>query len=564
MTGLLGVVRRIRSGHSQRRNERDLQQRFTTFERRYRDIFIPNTIPGPRPERRVLVVAPKWPNLEGGLVLMKGLQQAGLAPVVLERKPQVFSPYYTLAGIDAICAEDEFPRLVPTLEWKARAAALLSQCHAVEEFVNLKWEGVRIGLFAASTASRLQRVGNFDLRSAEVRDQLTHHLARSMRAVLRAKAILDTLRPDLVTFLDTEYTPKGELFDICVNGGVEAIVIDGAHKTNALMLKRYNTGNRNEHVASLSAQTWENVRRLPWSNARAANVSAELSDGYATGGWYNTSRTQSHTHLVDPADAQQTLGLDPEKKTAFIFAHIVWDAPFSWATTLFTTYEEWLLETVRAACTNTRVNWVIKIHPAHVGKRVREGYPDEPAEVLVLAELFGPLPPHVTLMPADSEISTYSLFDVMDYCVTVRGTVGIEAATRGIPVLTAAKSRYSGRGFTVDSETQEEYLERLMRIQDLAALSERQRELAQRFAYGLFVLRPLQLESVTWDQDQTGGVPYPLADTSAKINLENATGWREAADLTAFASWIGRSRDEDFLACDSVANPSSCYEVQSA
>ena len=49
---------------------------------------------------------------------------------------------------------------------------------------------------------------------------------------------------------------------------------------------------------------------------------------------------------------------------------------------LFETYEEGLAETVRTAIGNDKVNWVVKIHPAHVGKWLRERFFVEPAEAV--------------------------------------------------------------------------------------------------------------------------------------------------------------------------------------
>lgn len=557
--GLLGPVRRVRRWRSARHIDRDRRRRLAAFKKQYGRVLDARVL-GPRPARRALVVTPKWPNLEGGLVLMKGLQEAGFAPVVLEKKPDIFGPYYRLAGIDAIHRWDEFSLVDATTDWMTPAAALLKSCGSIEDVTALRWEGVRVGLYAASTASRQKRVGSFNLEIPEVRKLLTQYLSRSIRAVNGAHAMLTAIRPDLVTFLDPENTPKGELFDSCLNNGIDAVVIDSAHRVNTLMLKRYNVNNRDDQLASLSARTWTTARSLPWSDARRAKLSEELFQGYSTGRWFGTSRTQFHTRLMDSGTVRRVLGLDPRKRTVFVFSHILWDAPFSWAQPLFPTYEEWLVETVRAACRNTLVNWVIKIHPANVGKRALEGYPVEPTETRVLAEQIGTLPEHVVLLPADSEISTYSVFDVMDCCVTVRGTIGIEAAARGIPVLTASRSRYSGRGFTIDSETRDQYLERLSLVQDLCGLSDTERDLAQRFAYGLFVLRPLKLESVTWEHGQLG---YPPGESPAKIHVKESNGWREAADLSAFAAWVGGSKDEDFLAGDPVGHTSVSHEVQS-
>ena len=99
----------------------------------------------------------------------------------------------------------------------------------------------------------------------------------------------------------------------------------------------------------------------------------------------------------------------------------------------------------------------------------------------------------------------------------MRGTVGVEAARLGIPVLTAGPARYAELGFTVDSASRGEYLARLARIEDTPPLSAEQRELAERFGYGLFLLRPCSL----------------------------------ATDLPALTDWFA-SCEEDFLARDAV------------
>jgi hypothetical protein len=134
----------------------------------------------------------------------------------------------------------------------------------------------------------------------------------------------------------------------------------------------------------------------------------------------------------------------------------------------------------------------------------------------------------------------------MDCCLTVRGTVGIEAARLGIPVLTAGVSRYTNLGFTVDSTSREEYLARLRRIEATPRLSEGQRELAERFAYGLFLLRPLTIESVGWDVPAST-VFNGTIDRQARIQIRTEGEWRQTAEMGALADWFA-SREEDFLA----------------
>ncbi len=145
---------------------------------------------------------------------------------------------------------------------------------------------------------------------------------------------------------------------------------------------------------------------------------------------------------------------------------------------LFIGYEEWFLETVRAACANEKANWIVKIHPENIVKNRRDGVPGEPSEVVAIREHIGDLPSHVVMLDASTDISTYSLFQIMDYCLTVWGTVGIEAVSFGVPVLTAGIGHYEYRGFTVDSDSRTEYLSRLAPIHEQPLLSAHERKLA--------------------------------------------------------------------------------------
>ena len=214
---------------------------------------------------------------------------------------------------------------------------------------------------------------------------------------------------------------------------------------------------------------------------------------------------------------------------------------------------------MQAACANEELQWVVKIHPGHAGKRVDSWRKSDEEDTLRMR--FGRLPKHVSLIPARSDISTLSLFPVMDYCLTVRGTVGLEAACRGIPVLTGGTGRYDRKGFTINSTTPQQYLERIARLQDISRLSPAQIELAERFAYGLFLLRPLPLSSIALVYDKEFSVEN--LSNPIEINLRNRKDWGEAADLRAFVNWATKSDEEDFLLrpdAGSIDNPEDVWE----
>jgi Capsule polysaccharide biosynthesis protein len=537
-----------------RHREIGLWRAYRAWKREYGEALRPSLHTGSRMEPSVasqarpkaLIVAKETINgAKIEIALIKGLELAGYVPVVLTDRS--FVKFYKLAGVSEFIFWEDFTDRLDS----AGAEETARGCQSIDDLLAFHHAGARVGRFAASTVLRFLRVGHLDLADPATRKALAQHLALGMLRARAAQRILQRVRPGLALFLGNRYTGQGELMDVCVAGGVSVVTWFEAHRGNLLMLKRYNRENTDQHHASLSEESWRLLRCMEWSPARRDELRREIDHNYATGDWYCRGGTQFDKRIVSAAEIRERLGLDPRKKTAVIFPHIIWDATLFWGRDLFENYEEWLIETVRAACANSQVNWVIKIHPAHVIKNIWEGYTGEPAEMVVIRGQIGQLPPHVFVIPASSDVNTFSLFDVMDYCVTVRGTIGIEAATLGIPVVTAGSGRFDRHGFTVDSETTEEYLDRLAHIQEIPKPTAEQRELAERFAYGAFVLRPLALTVMTieYDRDQQ-------ATMRVRINAKSSEDLEKAPDLRAFADWVANSTSEDFLS-PLAASPAS-------
>lgn len=488
--------------------------------------------------RRALIVTKGTVNgMQIELPLTKGIELGGFVPTVLTSRPDLIK-LYRLGGIQSFVRWAEFPE-TPPIE---RAEALVAAATCVEDLLDFEFIGARVGKFAVSSTFRSLRVGRLSLADEQTRQRLVKHLAQGMARAAAAARVLDQVQPDVALLMGNRYTGHGEMMDLCLARGIDVLTWFDSHRSSSLMLKRYRRSNRDQHHASLSDESWEQLRHLPWTAERRAALKRELHDPYATGDWYSRGGTQVNKSILAADAVRDRLGLDPAKKTAVIFPHVVWDATLFWGTDLFSNYQDWLIATVKAACANPRLNWIIKIHPVHVQKKAVDRYLEDASETAVIQKYVGELPAHVHVIPPDTDINTYSLFPLMDYCLTVRGTIGIEAACLGIPVLTAGTGRYDHRGFTLDSESRDEYLARLAALETLAPMTTRERELAERFAYGAFVLRPLPLTAVTIEHGRDR-----KATQEVRVNARTPQELRQSPDMVALGAWAADRRLEDFL-----------------
>ena len=299
-------------------------------------------------------------------------------------------------------------------------------------------------------------------------------LARGLQAIEAAKDILQRFRPTTVFFGDALYTLQGTFQDLCLANGVDAVQISPALEDSTLYLKRCTFENRDWPYTSLSTAVWAKILEGgSWTAALSASFHARHRQAYLGGGWCSLQALTKNTETWSPRETRGYLGLGEAAKLAVLFPHLVWDTPV-YGQNLYPDHASWLIAVVRAAMANERVRWIIKLHPANVFSTQNEDFKASSsfAEIALLENAIGTLPPHVRVLMPDAKVSTYSLLEIADYCLTETGTVGIEGAAMGVTVLTAGKSHYAGKGFTVDPRSQEELVDHVGRIDELPRISE--------------------------------------------------------------------------------------------
>lgn len=553
LRGPIGDLARLVATASERERWRIIRQDFEACRAQIERIA--RGAPAGDPARTAWVVC-SMPTVWGVKmdgVLSWALRLGDFSPVGVHLGHNTWSRrYYRLFGIERAL---DFPRSLSRLPRAVPAPEIVDFVRSrptVRDLLGLAYRQVDIGRVALSNVLNRRKFSKFDLAEPATLAEVESELIQAQRNVLAAERIVDEHRPAVAMLLEKGLSPMAEVFGVCVARGIPVVQYVGAQTRSAYVLKRYTRENRHQHPFSLDPATWAAIRSMPWDPADEAAVMRDFEESYRSGTWFDR-KFLHHGKQIKPPDAVRAqLGLDPARKTAVVFSHVLWDATFFYGDGLFDDYETWLLETVRAACANPRVNWVVKLHPDLVWKLKYEGYAGELRDVLAMRSAVGSLPPHVKLVLPDTDISTYSFFAIADCCVTVRGTVGIEMACHGVPVLTAGTGRYSGLGFTMDSDSAAEYLGRLATLESLPPMSREQVELARRFAHALFKRRPWPVrtfELVRMPPDRAG---HPL-DANVLVHAQTFEEFASASDMQEFADWIASGQIDYLQAAIGVA-----------
>jgi hypothetical protein len=499
-----------------------------------------------RPRRRVLIVSltddDAQLRLEG--ILAKALEaHGGEVAVLTSRGNRNGIRTWRAFGVRRLVFyEDHAPE---PARWRAAAREAAARCSTLADYKRLEYRGARVGRQALSTVVRSRHDPLVELADPGVRADLEQKIGFGMESAHAGEQILDAAAPDVLVTIERGYVGYGSVSDVALERGIPVIQFQASHRDDAFILKRYDAASRELQARSIDERTWERLLAGGWTEARERRLREEL-EAREQGKWFLARRVRHGERASSPDDVRRRLGLDPGRKVAVLFSHVLWDASMFYGRDLFEDQGKWFIETVRLAAEDDRVQWVVKLHPALLWKLHADGVRSEPAELTMIRDEVGELPAHVRLVLPHEEISNAELFRIIDAGITIRGTVGIELPPLGVPVITAGTSDYSGRGFTIDADTIEQYERNVRAIPELEPLSEEQVALAKLYAYGIFCVRPWRFHSFSLDY-----LPLDEAGDSLEHRVRFRVRSREelerAEDLGAFARWVLESDEADFV-----------------
>ena len=498
------------------------------------------------PHLLILSYLPLHYTLKMEMLLARSFQDRGWkVSVMTNRSTDGFVRAYfgRLSGATLLRIEDflDFGDAAGIASFVKTAVATARE--STTEFKGLTYRGAPLPLNAIASLTAGRPDGMIEPSPRLYRD-LGKTLRRSALLLNAAERLYGAMRPTLVLSQEKGFIGTCESFHAAMALGIDYVQWVSCHEPESVMFKRYRRERAREHPFSISDATWRSARKQPWDERFRDIVLGEFERGYKSGEWFKYKRLAQDQKFADREGLARQLGLDSAKKTAVIYSHILNDANLFYGNDLFPGgYEQWLVETVRAASENPDVNWVLKLHPANVFRNARIGYSGEYGELIALRHAFGEVPAFLRVVRPEEKVSPLSFFGLTDWGITVRGTIGMELPCFGVPVLTAGSGRYSGKGFTVDSATTGEYLGWIRSIQRIAALTEEQVRLGILHAYLVFRARPARYDATLSDiyPDDSGARQRNLA--LRVDSVREVLAHPQMRNITEFLL----STDDDFL-----------------
>lgn len=466
--------------------------------------------------------------------------------------PVFVVPRRGLSRVDRYLRAFGFPPALPmsepiTAEEKRERDTHITRAQDLdfEQVRHLTFREHQLGTHVLSSIIRLTFDGSPDLHESGVNALASQVMKETIETYINGEHLFDRLDPRLVLVDEAGYSRNGPLVDIATSRGIDVIQTTTTWREDALISKRLTATTRRDDVRSVDHSTFQHY----CGSALGADAEHELEESFrARYGprWALSRQFQPSTATTDREHVGDMLGIDSGRPTAVIFSHVLWDATLFYGRDLFPNYGDWLAETAAAAIENDAVTWVIKAHPANAFRASRGDVRGESRELALLRSRFTTLPDHVRVVAPEAPISSLTVYELADIAVTVRGTPGLEMAALGRQVLTAGTGHFSNLGFTTDSESANEYLQRIRDLREPQPLSDPALARARCYAYLYFCRRPWLTSSFrqAFDFDHPGWRPL---DRNVRLVAESIEELKGAEDLMQWAQWASSSEDIDFI-----------------
>ena len=157
---------------------------------------------------------------------------------------------------------------------------------------------------------------------------------------------------------------------------------------------------------------------------------------------------------LDYSLIKKKLSFNPNKRNLFLFSNVFWDAGIVNHNFLFKDVISWVKRTIELLSNYQTINLYIKTHPneKYDSAKGRIGVAD-----IIRKEFDFNLPRNVFFIEPELKIKPYDLIPMMDLAIIFSGTLALEIALNGKPVVSSGITPQHNLGLVNEPENEKEY-----------------------------------------------------------------------------------------------------------
>ena len=356
----------------------------------------------------------------------------------------------------------------------------VSETVTLENFTSIKWNGYDIGLMQEIAVARYFFKGGIE--NSEFGLQTAKYFIYS--AVLLTKAYersFKEIKPAKIILSNGKTNWAAQAMKVAADLGIGFVNYENASPVAGC-------GRGNEFQFSKEGPMVDFRYVESWKKWKDEPLTEE--ENTALDRYLESRKSGSRYYPAAPKDTiaeiEQELAIELKSPVITLFSNVVWDTSVLQKNTIFDNMFEWIKTTISEA-DGKPYTLLIRVHPAET---VIDGFESRQKVTDEIKRYFPVLPENVRIIPPDSKISSYTLISVSDFSLVYTSTIGIESVIAGKPAIVSGMPHYGWRGFTVEPETKEQYLEYLRNPEKIPPAKKELSDLARRYIY-MFTFRNL-------------------------------------------------------------------------
>lgn len=350
------------------------------------------------------------------------------------------------------------------------------------ELFDHEYLGVDVGKYAKSSAIRYFLEARLDLNDELISKILRKKLVNAMIISKIASMVHYKEKPDLVFMLHGIYSTWGPFYKYFKKNNIDTIVFN-----NRAERFGYSIFNRNGCQFDLFApEIWKQFSERPFEDKEREQIDLFLSSRFK--GLLNDSLTFYKEHYNTKESKQsilKSLDVRSYKKKYVLFSNVFWDAVVEdEGSHIFNDIIDWINKTVEYFIKNPDLQLIIKPHPGELGGTIGEISMMGVADYIY--QEFPKLTENIYILKANIQLKAYDLFSSNMVGLIFNGTLGLELATQGIPVIVSGNCHYKKAGVVYAIKSLDEYFSLIGSSDKLQVFAKDKVELARKYAYYYF------------------------------------------------------------------------------